>query len=66
MKMGAVLLRSGVALAVLLAAGCGLRPDPPPTLPITAFSGSGDLMARCMEYASQSYCEQKILGGGEH
>lgn len=64
--MGAVLLRTGLTCALFLVAGCGLRPDPPPQLPITAFSGNGDLMSKCMAYASQSYCELEILGGGEH
>lgn len=58
-------LPAGVAafLAVLLAAGCGLRPDPPPRLPVEAFGGTGDIMARCMAYASQSYCENETWGG---
>ncbi len=48
---------------VLLLAACGLHADPPPSIPITAYSGSGDVMARCMQYASESYCEREILGG---
>jgi hypothetical protein len=49
--------------AGLLVAGCGLTPDPPPNLPKEAFGGTGDLMARCMAYASQSYCHDEIWGG---
>jgi hypothetical protein len=64
--MRAVFRRAGVAGLGLLLAGCGLHPDPPPSFPATAFGGTGDLMARCMQYASQSYCEQDIWGGEEH
>ena len=51
--------------AILLLTGCTLRPDPPPSFPVTAFGGTGDLMARCMQFASQSYCEEQVWGGGE-
>ena len=61
--MWAVLLRPLICLLVLLTAGCGLQPDPPPSLPVTAYSGSGDVMAKCMQYASESYCERQIWGG---
>jgi hypothetical protein len=54
-----------VLMLLLAVGGCGLKPDPPPQIPRTAFSGTGDLMARCMQYASQSYCEQEVWGGGE-
>lgn len=47
----------------LLAGACGLQPDPPPSVPREAFGGTGDLMARCMAYASQSYCEAETWGG---
>lgn len=53
-------------LAMLLAAvvaGCGLKPDPPPQFAPSDFSGMGTEMAKCMQYASQSYCEQAIWGG---
>lgn len=64
--MGTVFRRSGIVAFSLMLAGCGLHPDPPPSFPVTAFGGTGDLMARCMQYASQSYCEQSIWGGDEH
>lgn len=63
--MRAVFRRAGVAGALLLVAACGLRPDPPLSLPVTAYSGTGDLMARCMQYGSESYCEREIWGGNE-
>ncbi|MFO1128873.1 MAG: hypothetical protein U1E66_10650 [Rhodospirillales bacterium] len=56
---------AAAAGAILVLAGCGLQPDPPPSFPITAFGGTGDLMSKCMAYASESYCEQQIWGGGE-
>jgi hypothetical protein len=52
------------SLLLLAASGCGLQPDPPPQIDQSAYSGTGDLMARCMQYGSQSYCEQEIWGGG--
>jgi hypothetical protein len=63
--MRAIVVRSGVALALFLVAGCGLQSDPPPSFPITDFGGTGDLMARCMQYASESYCEREVWGGNE-
>ena len=29
------------------------------------YGGTGDLMARCMQYASESHCEREIWGGDE-
>lgn len=55
-----------IACVVWLAAGCQFTPDPPPEFDKSDFSGTGDLMARCMQFASQSYCEQQIWGGGPH
>jgi hypothetical protein len=54
-----------VALLVPAAAGCGLQPDPPPQFDRSDFSGTGDRMAACMQFASQSYCEQEVWGGNE-
>jgi len=58
---------AALAAALLFAAvsACSVQPDPPPSFPTDAFSGTGDLMARCMQFASQSYCEQQVWGGGE-
>lgn len=59
---------AGILAASLLAgslAACGLEPDPPPVVPTEDYSGTGDLMAKCMQFASQSHCEQEIWGGGE-
>jgi hypothetical protein len=55
-----------VACVVLFAtAGCGLRPDPSPAFDRSDFSGTGDKMAACMQYASESYCEREVWGGNE-
>ncbi len=51
------------ATATGLAAGCELHPDPPPQFESTNYGGEGDRMAQCMQFASESYCEQKIWGG---
>jgi hypothetical protein len=61
------LVRRAVGLLVLslTIAGCGLTPDPPQQVDRSDYSGTGDLMAKCMQYASQSYCEREIWGGGE-
>lgn len=56
------LLLGSVSLASITA--CGLKPDPSPQIPVTAYGGTGDLMAKCMQYASESYCEQQVWGGG--
>lgn len=50
---------------LLLAAGCGLKPDPPPDIPASAYGGMGAEMAKCMQFGSESYCQQEIWGGGE-
>lgn len=55
---------SATALFVLSAA-CSLSPTPPPSIPIEAYGGMGDRMAQCMQFASESYCEQQVWGGGE-
>lgn len=57
---------AALAFAALFAlAGCGLQPDPPPQFDRSDFSGTGDKMAACMQYGSQSYCEREIWGGNE-
>ncbi len=48
---------------LLLAAGCALQPDPPPELPPSAYGGTGAEMAKCMQYASEAYCERQSWGG---
>ncbi|MBK8176731.1 MAG: hypothetical protein IPK66_16190 [Rhodospirillales bacterium] len=53
-------------LPAVLVAACGLQPDPPPQFDSTDFAGTGKEMARCMEFASQSTCENEIWGGGEN
>ena len=57
------LLMIGCTVVVVVA--CQLTPDPPPQIDKSAYSGTGDLMARCMQYASESYCEREVWGGGE-
>ena len=54
------------ALFLLVAAtGCGATLSAPPEIPKSAYSGTGDLMAKCMQYASESYCEHDIWGGND-
>jgi hypothetical protein len=54
------------ALFLLAAAsGCGATLSAPPEIPKYAYSGTGDLMAQCMQYASESYCEREIWGGND-
>jgi hypothetical protein len=61
--------KTGAKTAALLLtshlAGCGLQlqPTPPPQFDYVDFGGTGDLMSKCMQYASQSYCERQIWGG---
>jgi hypothetical protein len=55
----------GLAAVTLLLVGCGIQPDPPPSFPTSAFSGMGDVMAKCMQYASQSTCERSTWGSDE-
>jgi hypothetical protein len=50
---------------MLLASACGLQPDPPPRVPMEAYGGTGDIMARCMQFASESYCQRETWGGNE-
>lgn len=53
---------AGVGLPL---AACAIEPDPPPSFPPSAFSGMGDVMAKCMQYASQSTCERSTWGSDE-
>ncbi len=62
MKILAKALSAGL---LLTAAGCGLKPDPPPEIPASAYGGTGAEMAKCMQFASESYCEQQTWGGDE-
>ena len=50
-------------LAMLPLAGCTWQPTPPPQFDYADFGGTGDLMTKCMQYGSQSYCERQIWGG---
>ncbi|MCU0838641.1 MAG: hypothetical protein MUE49_07950 [Rhodospirillales bacterium] len=44
---------------------CSLQPDPPPEFPLSAYGGMGDVMAKCMQYASESVCYQQTWGSDE-
>ena len=50
---------------VLVLAACASDRERAQLISKSDYSGTGDLMARCMQYASQSYCEHEIWGGGE-
>jgi hypothetical protein len=54
---------AAVLMLLPLLAGCGLQPTPPPQFDYADFGGTGDLMSKCMQYASQWYCERQIWGG---
>ena len=56
---------AAAAVMVLAISGCGLQPAPPPQFSQSDFNGTGDKMAACMQFASQSYCEREIWGGNE-
>lgn len=53
-----------LVVAGALAAACAMQPDPPPSIPPSAYGGMGAEMAKCMQYASESYCYRQIMGGG--
>lgn len=57
----------GLIIVFVLAAasGCSANFSAPPQIPQSAYSGTGDLMAQCMQYASESYCERQIWGGDD-
>jgi hypothetical protein len=52
-----------IVVAAVALASCGVKPDPPPQVSPSAYGGMGAEMAKCMEYASQSYCEEQLTGG---
>ena len=55
-----------IALLVLApAAACGSNAEQPRQILKSDYSGTGDLMAHCMRYASESYCEREVWGGDE-
>lgn len=56
--------RLGAMLIVLTASACAADRSPQP-IAKSEYGGTGDLMARCMQYASESYCERQIWGGDE-
>ncbi len=51
------------AASVALFSACGIQPDPPPQIDPSAYGGMGEEMARCMRYASESYCKSELWGG---
>jgi hypothetical protein len=51
-------------LMILTVSACAAGRSPQP-IAKSDYSGTGDLMARCMQYASESYCERQIWGGDE-
>jgi hypothetical protein len=58
--------RAGALLIfATILAGCGIQPDPPPDIPLSAYGGMGDVMAKCMQYASESYCYRNTWGSDE-
>lgn len=59
-----VLIRLGAAMLVMAVAACASESKQPP-IQKSDYSGTGDLMARCMQHASESYCEREIWGGHE-
>jgi hypothetical protein len=54
-----------VVFVLATASGCSANSSNPPQLPQSAYSGTGDLMAQCMQFASESYCEREIWGGND-
>jgi hypothetical protein len=54
----------GGFLIVLMTSACAADRKPQP-IATSDYGGTGDLMARCMQYASESYCERHIWGGDE-
>jgi hypothetical protein len=54
-----------VVFVLAAASGCSANSSIPPQIPQSAYSGTGDLMAHCMQYASESYCEREVWGGND-
>ena len=54
----------GALLIVLITGACAADRNPQP-IAKSEYGGTGDLMARCMQYASESYCERETWGGDE-
>lgn len=59
-----VLIRLVAAVLVIVAAACGAESKQRP-IQKSDYGGTGDLMARCMQHASESYCEREVWGGHE-
>lgn len=59
-----VLIRLVAAVLVTVAAACGAESNQRP-IQKSDYGGTGDLMARCMRHASESYCEREVWGGHE-
>ena len=57
-------LAAGVLTLITLAA-CETDSPQSRLIPQSAYSGTGDVMARCMQYASESYCQREIWGGND-
>jgi hypothetical protein len=56
---------AGILAAAVTLVACSLQPDPPPEFPLSAYGGMGDVMAKCMQYASESVCYQQTWGSDE-
>lgn len=59
------LIRLAAGLMALMLMACGSSPEQPLSIRKSDYSGTGDLMAQCMQYASESYCERDVWGGDE-
>lgn len=57
-------LAAGVLTLITLAA-CETDSSQSRSIPQSAYGGTGDVMARCMQYASESYCQREIWGGND-
>lgn len=51
--------------AVSWLAACSLQPDAPPRVLASAYGGMGDVVGKCMQYASESYCVRQAWGSDE-